>query len=365
MNIFLLSAYIILMLFNLFYYYQRRNNGLIWSLTLVLLVVLMSANHNVTVINGKTMDLFYYERDYYLVRNQNIQDSSLYYLFFASQLLANIMGASYYTWLTVSSVLCIFALFIAIRKFDLDIHYVLFFFMYYVIALYTGLKYFYGMIPILFGIYFLIKQKKLWFVICVILASGIHPMYYFFLTLLFIDSKFFKPKYIFRVCAGLMFVVIVFGKTRFINAISSFIYLVFERQSLSRSVYFTGSTNLGFLIPIMLHIVTLIYSKKYLNCIKYYFEDTYLVKEAERMYSINQMCILLYPFFLIAVTFSRYITVVSFVTIALSSNGLKRLSKKGKQKMFLYDILILAFFGFYFYYVQHYWEYNLVPFFTV
>lgn len=365
MNSFLLSAYIILMLFNLFYYSQRRNNRLIWFLSLVLLVFLMSANHNVTVINGKTMDLFYYERDYYLVSKQNIQDSVLYYLFFTSQLLANTMGASYYTWLTVSSILCILSLFIAIRKFDLDIHYVLFFFMYYVIAFYTGLKYFYGMIPILFGLYYLTKQKKAWFVICVIIAGGLHPMYYFFLTFLFIDSKYFKPKYIFRICVGLMLVVIVFGKTRFINAISSFLYLLFERQSLSRSVYFTESTNLGFLIPIMLHIVTLIYSKKYLNCVKYYFEDSYLVKEAERLYSINQMCILLYPLFLIAVTFSRYITVVSFVTIALSSNGLKRMSIKYKQTLFLYGIIILVFFGFYFYYVQHYWEYNLVPFFTV
>lgn len=365
MSVTLLSTYIILILLNLWYIFQKKDNRIVAAFTVLLLFILMSANHNVSVINGKTMDLFYYERDYYLVTSQNIQDSKLYYLFFASQYIANTFGLSYYSWLAITSGLCLSLLLLAVRKFDLCIHYVLFFFMYYVIALYAGLKYFYGMIPIIFGIYWLMKNKKLWFIVAVLIASGIHFMYFFFFVMLLIDNKYFKPKFVFRVCIGLMILVIAFGKSTFIRTISAFMYFALEDSLATRSIYFTEFTNLGFLIPIMLHLVTLLYANRYLKVVKRCFNDIALLSDARRLYSINQLCVFLYPLFLIAITFSRYITVVSLVTLFLSSNAIKKMPCRYKKVMFFYSFFVLLFFGFYFYYFQHYLDYNLVPFFTV
>lgn len=360
----LLIIYVFLLMLNLFYIFKKKENKILIFISFLILLILMSGNHNNPVVNGKTMDLFYYERDYNLVLNQKIQDSFLYYIFFASQYLANLVGFSYYIWLTVISFFVIVAIIFCVRKFHLDMHSVLFYFMFYIIALYTGLKYFYGMILAFYGMANLIKNNKLKFCIAILIASGIHPMYYFFFVMLFIDNKYFKPKYIFRTSLTLMLFVILFGKNKFVGTISNIIYIMLSDNSITRSVYFTESTNYGFLIPIMLHLISMYYSFMYFKYMKL-LGNKELIYEANRIYSLNLMCALLYPLFLIAVTFSRYITVISLITLFLSSRGVKQLPIRYRKKIVGISFVVLLFFGFYFYYVQNYFFYNLIPFFSL
>lgn len=366
MSIILFSVYVLLMLINLYKSLRRKQSVIPEILALILLAILM-CGHLYTG-TGDSTDLYYYERDYANVLTRyNIRDYSLYYLFWGSQVLGNIIGISYHSWWMIMTVLSLIAVYKTIKDNKCNKNFCIFFFMFYAVALYTGLKYYYGLCVLLLGTKYLLrntKGDKLRFALFVILASGFHAMYYLFLILILIDVPILTPKVIFRITSVIFVGVLFLGRYSFVTSVSNIIVPILSESGNTRFVYFQDSTNWGVVVPIALHLITLFYSYKYYKLVKYERKDELSIN-ADRILRINLIMVLIYPLYLFAVTFARLNTVISILTIIYSSVHYSDFSYRTRKRLLLYGIIVLIVFGLYFYGVCGYYDYNLKPMFDV
>ena len=366
MGIILIILYVALMLINLYKSLQHKDSVFLYFLSFLLLVILM-CGHLYTG-TGDSTDLYYYERDYSNVLTQyNIQDYSLYYLFWGTQVLGNILGLSYHSWWMIMTILSLLAVYKFINDNKCNRNFCIFVFMFYAVALYTGLKYYYGLCVLLLGIKYLIrnlKRDKLKFVLFVLLASGFHAMYYLFLILVLIDMPLLTPKLIFQVSIVLFVAILLIGRSFFVTVVQSILVPILKNFGITRFVYFQDNTNLGVFVPIALHIVTLFYSYTYYKIVKYEKKDE-LYMNANRILRVNQIMVLIYPLYLFAVTFARLNTVISLITLFLSSVHYSEFSYRSRKRLLLCEIIVLVVFGLYFYGVCGYFDYNLKPMFDI
>ena len=366
MSFVLVFLYAILMVLNIVVSFKRKKNILPELLCFLLLTFLMCGH---TYSNsGDSTDLFYYERDYnsILSNRSNIQDYSLYYLFWESQKIGKLIGLSYRSWWTIMTVVSLIIIYIVLKTNNCNTNYCLFFFMFFAIALYTGLKYYYGFCLLSLGIKYLLRNKgikdKLIYLLFVVLAGGFHAMHYFFVLLLLIDSRLFSPKVIFYITIPSFALVLFFFRNLFTSSVFNIVSPILLEHDNSRVVYFQSTTNLGVLIPISLHLVTLLYAFKYKGIV---FDENVvaLKKNAKRILLINLFIVLLYPLYLFAITFARINTVVAILTLFFSSSNLSSLPSSRQRELFLYGTLVIVVFGFYFYGACGYFDYNFKPMF--
>ena len=361
-NIFLGVFYFIIMIMNMCYCFKNRESKILSTTTFILLFILMCGHHYVG--NGDSTDLYYYWRDYNDVFSGK-QDEILYFLFYFTQSIAKFFMLTYYQWWAVMTAVSLYLVSKIIRAFSLNSHYCLLFFSFYVLALYTGLKYYYGFCLFLLALNYFIRDRRgdnLRFIACILLAGAMHAMYYLFLLFLFAKNKIVKPFNLMVIMSLLLLFTVFVDRNLLLGMLSPILLIVSAEINVTRDIYFLDSTNYGFIIPLVLHVVTLVYSLVYYK-LSLSQKNISIQAEAKMLYEFNVMGCILYPLFFYAVTFTRYITVMALASVFISGKGFKLFSRKKKVELMMCGLVLSIFFSLYFFGPCNYLEYNVIPLF--
>ena len=361
----LFGSWIALWLINLIIPIKGKKCLILFSLTIVFIGILICGHEYIG--DGDSTDFLHYQRDY----ESNfiyVDSTNLYYLFYGSQKLAINFGLDYFMWWKIMTVITCSVLLFTIYKFNLNGNYFLFSYMFIIITMYAGFKYYYGFVFFFVALCCLFYAKKhnlFWFYFFVIVASGLHIMYYIFLLLPIIKFKVFKEK-IFIIVFLILFILIFLGKfigggSYIMQLISNFVVDIFQSQESDRGVYFETQTNYGFIILVAIHFMIFVFSYYYRKkCISYDVCDN----SVNLLYRLCIFYFIFYPFFFFSLTFIRLLTTLSIFVITVSANKFSYFKSSDRIKISLIAFVIFVFFALYFFGQNNCWNYNLIPLFS-
>lgn len=357
-----MTIYLSMILINLGIYLSGKKSYVIVILTSVFLFFLMSG-HEYTG-EGDAIDFLGYYRGYTLYNELPQTDFWYYYLFNIFQKIGHLLSLNFYQWWALMTILALTFIFVTIKKRRLNPHLFLFFFMiYHVFLFYGGLKFFYGFCIYQYAFSFLLtgesKDKKK-YIVWTLIAGGFHIMYYIFLIFIFVDPQ--KKKRVMKWFATFM---IIFTGINFLSG-SNLVFIqnfINSLESERLTIYFSGRTNLGFLLPIGIHILTTYYTYYYRKIIYSLNLNKNIKIYSDYLFYINLMAIIFYPLFLVALTFMRLLTSLSITTIISTGFYQHKFNQMEKLKLLGCGLLIIALFYFINVYLSGYWEKTMLPFF--
>lgn len=206
------------------------------------------------------------------------------------------------------------------------------------------------------------EKKNILFILFTLMAGGMHVMYYLFLFLLLFRLPIIKSKHIFLFSISLFVIILLIGPSRFQNAISPLMEMIFgSLDSDNLNNYVLSRVNIGYIIPVGLHLLTLLYVKKYRKYV--YIQVPEDIEMADNLLSLNLICVLFYPLFLYALTFTRLITAFSLITLTISGKSFKYFSLRRKTLICFWGLLIIIAYIYYNFILNDYFEYSYIPLF--
>lgn len=360
----LIIIYIIFAIGHLLFYLDNKRSYLFVFITSIFIFLLMSGHKYAG--SGDAGDFGSYLYGYTKFEILERKDFWFYYLFYTSERIGIYLSLNFYQWWAVMTALSLTFIISTIKKREYNPHLFFFFFMiYYVFLFYGGLKFFYGFCLFQYAFTFLLKGEKggkLKFVLITLLAGGFHVMYYMFLVLALIDLKIKNRKLLIKVIIifSLSFSVftILIGR----NLLNSIQVIVDSIENDKLSTYFGLRTNWGFLLPVVIHVLTTLYSFIYRNIVRKYNQDKWYFY-ANTLFYVNLIAIVFYPLFMIALTFMRLLTSLSLTTIIASGYGQEYFNKMDRLKLLLSGFIIICFYYYINMYLGGYMEKTVLPFF--
>lgn len=360
----LIIIYIIFAIGHLFFYLYNKRSYLFVFLTSIFIFFLMSGHKYVG--NGDALDFLSYWSDYTNFEILELKDFWFYYLFYLSERIGIYLSLNFYQWWAAMTALSLIFIISSIKKREYNPHLFFFFFLiYYVFLFYGGLKFFYGFCLFQYALTFLLKGEKkgtLKFILITLLAGGFHVMYYIFLILALVNLKKKYRKNLIKIIIIISLTISLFtiltGR-KFLDFIQVAIDS-FENERLS--TYADLRTNLGFLLPIGIHILTTLFSFIYRDIVKKYNQDKWYFY-ANTLFYVNLIAIVFYPLFMITLTFMRLLTALSLTTIIASGYRQEYFNKKDRLKLLLSGFMIICLYYFINMYLGGYIEKTVLPFF--
>jgi len=360
----LIFIYIIFVFGHLFFYLEKKKSYLFVILTSLFIFFLMSGHKYVG--NGDAIDFYGYWYGYTNFEILELSDFWFYYLFYLSERIGIYLSLNFYQWWAVMTVLSLFFIISSIKKREYNPHlFFIFFLIYYVFLFYGGLKFFYGFCLFQYAFSFLLKGEKggkLKFILFTILAGGFHVMYYMFLVFLLIDLNKKRKKYLLKIIIIFSLTTSVFTLLIGRNFLDFIQVIVDDFENERLSIYFGLRTNLGFLLPIGIHLLTTFYAFIYREIVKKH-NHYKLYLYANTLFYVNLIALVFYPLFMIALTFMRLLTSLSLTTIMASGYGQEYFKKKERIKLLLSGFMIICLYYYINMYLGGYMEKTVLPFF--
>lgn len=368
----LIFIYSLLLLGNLLLVILNKKNKFIAIFSFVVLLFLFCGHEYVG--NGDSNDFLGYLQDYDNVAVTTSRDFWFYYLFYCTQIFSKLLGLNFYQWWAIMTYFALRMLWVTNKRFNLNIHHCLLWIMaYYGFILYTGLKFFYGFCFMFLACCNLFHEsdngnKK--FILYTLLAGGMHVMYYFFLILLFNKVRFLSPKKVFILSIISFVFMLIGGKGLLMTFLGP---LVYSLNSDNLNQYFTTQTNLGFLIPLTIHFILLVYifivdkiysRKPVLNnesCTRK--NNAYKLKDTKIILNSTLLLTLIYPLFLVSLTFNRIYTAYSLILIMISSTFICNFSKLHRMGVLFFPFLIIVIYYIFNFYLNNYIDSAVIPLF--
>ncbi len=372
MNIILFIIYLCFILYHL---YQALNGKIKWLPTVLSLVFLLF------LINGcdykAIYDLNNYSTEYNIYNPLKNDNFALYYLFFYAIKAGQNMGLSFEVWWAVMNTLAFTVIFLALYKHKYNPHiFMLFFMAYYIISYYTGIKAFYGFCIYLLASGYLIRggiPNKIKYIIITLVAGGFHVMYYIYLIFLIVGTgkensqpsaaSIKRRNLLLKVVISLSLVLTVILKiSGSANSFFANLFSFFDMESEKLDSYIELSTNLGFLIPVGIQLLCLLFAYNYRNVTSKY--ENGLSRRGLILYYINLMQMIFYPFFMLSTTFMRFISYFVPVSFGIAGQDYISLSFNHRKKVLIFGAIIIL--GYYFrsFIIGSMWEVSVVPLFT-
>lgn len=358
--------YIILLWVNLLIMLKGKKSRQFYIVTLIFLFFLMCGHQYKG--NGDSRDFYGYFIDYYRGAQGEYRDFPFYYLFYITQKIAQSLSMTFYQWWAAMTAFSLLFISWVFRKFEIRHQCFLVYFMsYFIFIFYTGLKFYYGFCLLLCAVCYLVRGKEkddLRFSLFVLLAGGMHALYYPFLLLLLIRSKVFSPQKIFIISMTLCLVMFTFGKVGITNFLQNLILPILDTtESNNLRNYFLSRVNFGYLIPVSVHLLTLFYLSrvKYLSTIRKgsLIDNRY----ANRLYDMCLLLTLLYPLYMFSLTFTRLLTAFVLCALSISYSCIKDLQRKDIHRLFIYSWPPMMIYFIYNIIMSDYWTKSVIPLF--
>lgn len=303
-------------------------------------------------------------------------DLSLYYLFVLTMNIGRGLKFSFELWWTIMNSFAFALILLSLYKHKYNPHLFMFFFMgIYVFLFHTALKSFYGFAVFLLASGYLMKSglsNKIKYAVLTCIAGGFHVMYYVYLIFLLANVWGENNKIDFRTdklrsqTIGIIAVLSIMFSLLLkisgsVNGFFMEVFSFFEMGSEKLESYFERSTNLGFIIPVGLQLICLLFGYIYRNISSRY--DEKLAHQGHILYHISLLQIVFYPFFMISTAFTRFISYLSPISICIAGRSWKELKLSHRKTVLLFGSFIML--GYYFrnLILTHLWEYYFVSLF--
>ena len=318
----ILLIYIVLLVQNYKAYRKDTiSNVLVVGTSLMLIFLLCSNNYADIDWSETELDISGYRMMYEKYDVLEHPDFKMYYIYYGSMYLGQKFGVPFNVWWAIMSTIAISVTYIAckIHKFSYNL-FLASFMAFYVFAMYSGLKFCYGFCFLLLAFGFILwntRKGKFIFATITCIAGGFHMMYYFYLILLIKPSK--RPEFFVKTIISITVVFTIL--MRISGSATAFLGPFFNALDNDHINGYTAvNVNLGFYIPIIIH-VTMVYLtyKARLYCIR---KGT-LTSAMDTLYYTSILSLIFCPFYAVALTFMRLITAFSLVVITSMSAILK------------------------------------------
>lgn len=334
----LVFVYILLIIANYSAYKNGKRYYLITIVTVILATTLLFSSNMAALDKGDTeLDISGYRTLYEQYDVLEHPDFKMYYIFYGLMHLGQSTGMSFYTWWAIMSVLGMVVIAIACKIHGFNYHLFLASFMaYYELVFYSGFKFFYGFCFFLLAYGFLLRDDKyarIKYVLFLLIASGFHSMYYFYLLFVLKPRK--RSKRIVGAIAisSVLFTIII----RLSGSAITFLEPFFETLDNEHINMYTGlSVNMGFYLPVFLQMVIVFIAYR----IRKYRESSGILNQStDALFYTSILSLVFCPFYALALTFSRLQTAFSLVLI--TSNSIYVEDRQGKSLCTLMSILMV------------------------
>ena len=318
----LIAVYIVGIIKNYKIFTRNQPANVLTFCTLLLLFFLLCGSNTASLDWEDTgLDMSGYKMIYERYDALEHPDFKMYYIFYSCMHIGQHFGIPFRMWWQIMTFLALSVIIIACRIHKYSINFFMASFMsYHIFMFYSGFKFFYGFCFALLAFGFLLnnsKKGRLLFALFTCIAGGFHMMYYFFLILLIKPSK--RPEIFVKTIISITVVFTIL--MRISGSATAFLgpfFNVLDNDHING--YTAVNVNLGFYIPIIIH-VTMVYLayKARLYCIR---KGT-LTSAMETLYYSSILSLIFCPFYAVALTFMRLITAFSLVVITSMSAILK------------------------------------------
>ncbi|MCI7381402.1 MAG: EpsG family protein [Hungatella hathewayi] len=373
MGYILIGIYVLLVLYHLV---KDINGDVKWAMVYITFGFLFYLCSHCEYLN--TYDLSNYNAQYAYYNPMWDKSFTLYYLFLTMMRLGQIAEISFvnWWWITLAGAFLIIIIAVKIHRFNPH-HFLVFFMMYYIINLYTGLKFFYGFCIYLLASGFLLRggrKNKLLYIFLTAVAGGMHVMYYAFILFALINTdvpasmeecslNIYSHIRRHRIIAVLVIASLTLSFVlRLSGSANEFLSRIFSIIDFDKmDDYLSLSTKGGFYIPVIMQLLSL-----YLAfIIKKQSKRTSLLNQqyTDVLYYFNLLQVIFYPLFMISTTFMRLITATSMVTIAAGGYDKFEFKQRKRFKITGASFLIVAASLFRQLVLGHWWETAVVPLF--
>ena len=336
MNIIVVILYLSAILINIFLARSGKKSSIFTYVCYVFILILCCSTSYTEQHDLRNYYVLYNYRD--LMKEDTF---GLYYLFYYTMIIGRSLKFTFEVWWTFTTGIALLVIIHALKVNKMNPHVFLsFFMMYFVFNFSAGLKFFYGFAFLFLGFGYLIrggKRSKLYFVICVCIAGGLHFMYYAYLIFCIIrkdeqkNSQLFNKKNKFTK-AVVIASLIISAYLRINNSANSFlqsIFSIFDSEHID--VYLGLSTGLGFMIPVVMHLTTLLFTIIYRKqCMR---SSAISNNSVNVLVYSNILLIIFYPLFMISTTFMRLITCMSMVSLGTSGYIWNTQSRTSREKI--------------------------------
>lgn len=302
---------------------------------------------------GLLSDYQNYQNSYNQIENINLSDSNEY-MYILLYKLGNLLSLDFFAFRLLLIMICFFAIYVfLIKKYALNTNYILLMYLLYPMIIDSEhFQNFIAMTIFLVTVPLLKKstlKKNILFLIMIIILSSLHTSFILYGFLIFVNAK--EQNKVVKIIAT--FSIFLTVATLFNNnqiPFTSSIISIVENERIGG--YLKTSTNLGFLIPITLHLtsVGLVYwSKKILDkktqlVLENYNKNFEILNEkmsfVNLVFWINLVGIVYFPLFVLNLEFYRIVRnflILNYIVYSLASNSLK----KGSLYKVIFNIAII------------------------
>lgn len=325
---------VILVLLNLLYGFSKKQNKFI-LFTLILLAWI--------IFWGSYINPDY---DVYLsIYNSNGEytTNSLEYGFILLIKIFNLLGFNYEMFLMTVSIVAFCLIHTTVKRFVVNYHYVYaFYFVFPFFMDVVQIRNFLMMAIFIYATKFLVEDKKIKYLICIIIASSLQISAFAFLPFILINNKGknYIVQVVFFISISTSIILLLNNKEiPFLGNIIDF------TQSDKLSFYFETTTNYGFLLYWFLQVVSFVLIslsrqlyKKYCNV---NLKDDLKMKYINLVYWINVVAFAYLPLYLLNSNFSRLmrnLVILNYIVIAITSYVIKN-----KEENRIYILIVLVY----------------------
>lgn len=329
------------------YWMSRKKQNSIFILISTAIIMLL-----LWVGNTEGPDIANYEMTYSRVSFVLKEKGSYQFIYYSVMWLLNSLGMTFYEYRFIITLVGLIILFICIRKFNTNIHLVIF--MYLLTEFFLDgiqIRNFLAMSFLIIGIVILVERKKfwrLWYTFIIIVASLIHISFFVYLIFLFIPSSNYNKGKLIKVhgIVGLLLTLFIlsFGR-QLLDVLISLLIYVDARKVES---YTQVSSNFGAIIPITLQLLGIFVSRHVYRNLSRLKQNKPNDKKIEKdcnvtktFFWINLLSCYLIPFSIIEITFYRLIrniVLINFITLGIG----KKYFKESNNILLIIIIYIIA-----------------------
>ncbi|MBZ4644424.1 MAG: hypothetical protein JG767_2033 [Deferribacteraceae bacterium] len=338
-----LYLYLFILFINLLFAFRKRQSTLLTIGTLITILLFISGAGPEYI--GQN-DYINYKIRYDSIGNVSLFESAQVGYTFLMKV-GNLLNLDFFAFRMLVTAICLLLLYkTVIKRYAYNSNYILLMYMMYPMIIDSEhFRNFIAMTIFLVAIRFLernLLKDKIKFLVLVLIAFSIHTAFIFYTPLIFVNAN-DKNRLVKGIATGTIFLTIVAflnnNQVPFLQLILKF----FDDEKVIR--YLSSRTNFGFLIPVILHLISIILvywsrkviiRKNFKTNIMDELNDSINYNQKKRVadiefinlvFWINIIGIVFFPLYMMSTTFyrlARNFLILNFIVYSIASNKLKR-----------------------------------------
>jgi len=341
-----LYLYIFMLFINSLFAFRKRHSKLLTIITLITILLFIGGA-------GPEYHSYNHSRDYinYEISYNNADFTGFFERpeigYTLLMKVGNLINLDFFSFRMVITAICLLLIYqMVIKRYVYNSNYILLMYMMYPMIIDSEhFRNFIAMTVFLFSIRFLEKnllKDKIKFLVLALIATSIHTAFIFYTPLIFVNVN-DKNRLVKGIAIGTIFLTIVAflnnNQVPFLQLILKF----FDDEKVIR--YLSSRTNFGFLIPVILHLISIILvywsrkviiRKNFKTNIMDELNDSINYNQKKRVadiefinlvFWINIIGIVFFPLYMMSTTFyrlARNFLILNFIVYSIASNKLKR-----------------------------------------